>query len=181
MTTYHSGAHTRIDTDGDIAPSASQRRTIASFTDYRHAERAVDHLADNEFPVDRAAIIGVDVRLVEQVVGRMNWGRALLNGATSGAVPGLLFGWIFGLFDLVNPLVAAFALALYGLVFGAVIGAVMGVVFYALQRGRRDFSSVTTMVPSRYDLVVDEEIADEAQRLLAGTIPAGTIPAGGAS
>ncbi|HWO66042.1 MAG TPA: general stress protein [Umezawaea sp.] len=173
MTTYHSGAHTRIDTDGDIAPSASQRRTIASFTDYRHAERAVDHLADNEFPVDRTAIIGVDVRVVEQIVGRMNWGRALVNGATAGAVPGLLFGWIFGLFDLINPLVAAFVLALYGLVFGAVIGAVMGVVFYALQHGRRDFSSVTAMVPSRYDLVVDEEIADEAQRLLSGTTPAG--------
>ncbi|MCS7479150.1 general stress protein [Umezawaea endophytica] len=173
MTTYHSSAHARGDTEGDIAPSASQRRTIASFTAYRDAERAVDHLADNEFPVDRTAIIGVDVRMVEQVVGRMNWGRALLNGATAGAVPGLLFGWVFGLFDLLNPLVAAVALALYGLLFGAVIGAVIGVIFYAMQRGRRDFSSVTMMVPSRYDLVVDEEIADEAQRLLAGMTPAG--------
>ncbi|WP_222598167.1 general stress protein [Lentzea tibetensis] len=173
MTTHHTGTHTRVDTSGDIAQTGSQRRTIASFTNYRDAERAVDHLSDNKFPVGRTAIIGVDVRMVEQVVGRMNWGRALLNGATSGAIPGLLFGWIFGLFDLINPLVAAFTLALYGLVFGAAIGALMGGVFYALQRGRRDFSSVTMMVPSRYDLVVDEEIADEAQRLLSGMSPAG--------
>ncbi|GLZ40584.1 general stress protein [Actinokineospora sp. NBRC 105648] len=173
MTTHHPNSHTRADTSWDIAPSAPQRRAIASFTNYRDAESAVDHLADNKFPVDRTAIIGVDVHLVEQVVGRMNWGRALLNGATAGAVPGLLLGWIFGLFDLVNPLVAAFTLALYGLVFGAVIGAVMGVVCYASQRGRRDFSSVTMMVPSRYDLVVDAEIADGAQRLLSGMPPAG--------
>ncbi|MGW6442259.1 general stress protein [Lentzea sp. NPDC055074] len=173
MTTHHSGAHTRVDTSSAAAQSASQRRKIASFTNYRDAERAVDYLSDNKFPVGRTAIIGGDVRMVEQVVGRMNWGRALLNGATSGAVPGLFFGWIFGLFDLINPLVAAFTLALYGLVFGAFIGAVMGAVFYALQRGRRDFSSVTMMVPSRYDLVVDEEVADEAQRLLSGLTPAG--------
>ncbi|MFJ5991426.1 general stress protein [Lentzea sp. NPDC092896] len=163
----------RVDTSGGIAQSASQRRTIASFTSYRDAEHAVDYLSDNKFPVERTAIIGVDVRMVEQVVGRMNWGRALLNGAMSGAIPGLLFGWIFGLFDLINPLVAAFTLALYGLVFGALIGAVIGAIFYALQRGRRDFSSVTMMVPSRYDLVVDNEIADEAQRLLSGMTPAG--------
>ncbi|HEX8868670.1 MAG TPA: general stress protein, partial [Lentzea sp.] len=132
-----------------------------------------DHLSDNKFPVDRTAIIGADVRMVEQVVGRLNWGRALLNGALSGAVPGLLFGWLFGLFDLINPVAAAFTLALYGLVFGAVIGAVIAAIAYGLQRGRRDFSSVTMMVPSRYDLVVDEEVADEAQRLLAGLTTAG--------
>jgi hypothetical protein len=169
MTTQHSGMHARGTTTG------GQRRTIASFTNYRDAERAVDHLSDNKFPVDRTAIIGNDVRMVEQVVGRLNWGRALLNGAVSGAIPGLMFGWIFGLFDLINPLVAAFTLALYGLVFGAVIGAVIGAIFYGLQRGRRDFSSVTAMVPSRYDLVVDDEVAGEAQRLLAN------LSAGGAS
>ncbi|MFJ8957764.1 general stress protein [Lentzea sp. NPDC102401] len=173
MTTHHSGTHARADTSAATAQSMSRRRTIASFGNYRDAERAVDHLSDNKFPVDRTAIIGVDVRMVEQVVGRMNWGRALLNGAMSGAIPGLLFGWIFGLFDLINPLVAAFTLALYGLVFGALIGAVIGAIFYAMQRGRRDFSSVTMMVPSRYDLVVDEEVADEAQRLLAGMTPIG--------
>jgi hypothetical protein len=174
MTIHHSGAHPRAETSDGTAQSTSQRRTIASFTNYRDAERAVDHLSDNKFPVDRTAIIGVDVRMVEQVVGRMNWGRALLNGATAGAVPGLLFGWIFGLFDLINPLVAAFTLALYGLVFGALIGAIIGVVFYALQRGRRDFSSVTMMVPSRYDLVVDNEVAGEAQQLLARMTTAGS-------
>ena len=50
------------------------RRTIASYPTYQEAERAVDHLSDQGFPVERVAIIGQDVRLVEQVTGRMGLG-----------------------------------------------------------------------------------------------------------
>jgi O-antigen/teichoic acid export membrane protein len=96
----------------------------------------------------------------------MTWGRALWRGALSGAVPGALIGWIFGLFSWVNPLINAVLLALYGAVFGAVIGAVVGLIVYAMQRGRRDFSSVSTMLPSRYEVMVDAEVADEALRKL---------------
>jgi hypothetical protein len=35
-----------------------------------------------------------------------------------------------------------------------------------LQRGRRDFSSTTLMRPERYELIVDEAVADEAIQLL---------------
>jgi hypothetical protein len=34
-------------------------------------------------------------------------------------------------------------------------------------RGRRDFASVQAMTPSRYEVVADEEVADQAQALLA--------------
>ena len=50
------------------------RRVIASYATYQEAERAVDHLADQGFPVQKVAIIGQDVRLVEQVIGRMGYG-----------------------------------------------------------------------------------------------------------
>jgi hypothetical protein len=144
-----------------------QRRPIAVFDNYADAERAVDRLSDLGFPVERVAIIGHDLQVVEQVTGRLNYGGAALKGATSGAVPGALIGWIFGLFNLINPLVASAVLALYGLVIGAVIGAVLGVVMHALRRGRRDFDAVTMTVPSRFEVVVDDEVADEAARLLA--------------
>ncbi|WP_167389230.1 general stress protein [Streptomyces amritsarensis] len=42
------------------------------------------------------AIIGHDLRLVEQVTGRIDYGRAALHGAASGALPGVLIGWLFG-------------------------------------------------------------------------------------
>jgi hypothetical protein len=144
----------------------SARRTVASYTDYADAERAVDRLVDHGFPVERVAIIGQDLQTVEQVTGRLNYPTVAWRGAVSGAVPGALLGWIFGLFDWADPLVSALLLALYGLLIGAVIGALIAVALYALQGGRRDFASVTYMRPRSFELVVDDEVADQASRLL---------------
>lgn len=151
------------------AMSSAQRvrRAVASFIRHADAEAAVEYLATHNFPVERTAIVGEDVRLIEQVVGRVSYGRAALHGAGSGAVPGILIGWLFGVFDWFHPVIASIALALYGLLFGAVIGALLGVLFHALQHGRRDFVAVQTMLPSRYELMVDDEVADHAARLIA--------------
>ncbi|MFF0395121.1 hypothetical protein ACFYSJ_04925 [Streptomyces sp. NPDC005248] len=43
------------------------------------------------------AVIGRDVCLVEQIISRMDSGRATLHGAANGALPGALIGWLFGL------------------------------------------------------------------------------------
>jgi hypothetical protein len=165
--------HQAVNPRADEA-AASRRRPIAVFTTYADAERAVDRLSDLGFPVERVAIIGHDLRMVEQVTGRLNYGGAALKGAVSGAFPGALIGWIFGIFDLINPLVASIVLAFYGLIIGAVIGAVLGLIMHAMQRGRRDFDAFTMMVPSRYEVVVDEDVADEAARLLTDPAPAQT-------
>ncbi|MFJ6605125.1 general stress protein [Streptomyces lydicus] len=156
--------------------SQQDRRTIASYPTYAEAERAVDYLSDQEFPVERIAIIGHDLQLVEQVVGRVGFGRAALSGAASGALPGALIGWLFGLLNWLNPVLSSLLLALYGLIFGALIGALLGLLLYGLQRGRRDFASVSAMQPSRYEVVVDAEVADQAAKLLnrLGSAAAGT-------
>ncbi|MET7603575.1 hypothetical protein ABZS96_13780 [Streptomyces avermitilis] len=39
---------------------------------------------------------------------------------------------------------------------------------HALQGGRRNFASLRSMQPSHYEVVVDEEVADEAVRLIGG-------------
>ena len=61
------------------------RRTIASFDDYADAQRAVDRLSDEGFPVERVSIVGTGLRYVEDVTGRLTTGRAALMGATQGA------------------------------------------------------------------------------------------------
>ncbi|MET9735089.1 hypothetical protein ABZZ79_31940 [Streptomyces sp. NPDC006458] len=61
---------------------------------------------------------------------------------------------------------------MYGLVFGALVGALLGLLVHAAQRGRRDFASVSFMQPSRYDVVADEAVADEAVQL--AELPSGT-------
>lgn len=138
------------------------RRVIASYEDYAEAEAAVDYLADREFPVERMAIVGRDLNLVEQVTGRLTYATAAAHGAAAGALPGALIGWVFGLFNWVDPLTSGLLLALYGLVFGAVVGGLLNILVFALQGGRRDFTTVTIMRPSRYDILADVDIADRA-------------------
>jgi uncharacterized membrane protein len=148
-------------------PVASQaRRAVASFSSYRDAEQAVDFLSDQRFPVQRVAIVGRDLQTVEQVTGRMGYGRAALGGAVQGALLGLLLGWLFGLFNWIDPLVASLTLAIYGLLWGAVVGALLGLLVHVMSGGRRDFASVGGVRASRYDVMVDDEVADEAARLL---------------
>lgn len=126
----------------------------------------MDYLSDQRFPVERVAIVGHDVKLVEQVVGRLTYGRAAAHGAGGGALTGLLIGWLFGLLSWIEPLLASLTLAVCGLVFGAIVGALIGLLMHALQGGRRDFSAVRIMQPTRYEVLVDTEVADEASRLL---------------
>jgi hypothetical protein len=151
----------------DRAVIEQPRRVVASYSSYRDAERAVDFLSDRRFPVERVAIVGQDLRTVEQVTGRMGYGRAALNGAAQGALLGLLFGWLFGLFNWVDPVVTSLTLALYGLLWGAVVGALLGLLLHALTGGRRDFASVGGVRATRYDVMVDEEVADDASRILS--------------
>ncbi|MDX6535313.1 MAG: hypothetical protein QOJ13_569 [Gaiellales bacterium] len=159
---------TRAGRETAAAPSTQRRRAIASFTTYRDAERAVDHLADSGFPVERVSIVARGLELVEQVTGRMGWGRAALNGALTGAIVGALIGWLFGVFDWFNPVVSAFWLAVDGLWFGALVGAGLGLLTYAASSGgRRDFTSVSGLKADRYDILVDDEVADEAAKLLS--------------
>lgn len=153
----------------ESAPATPVRRSIGTFPHYADAAQAVDALSDRGFPVERVAIVGRDLQLVEQVTGRMDYPKAGLRGATGGAVTGAFIGWLFALFAWVTPLIGWLLLIVYGAVLGAIVGAIIGAIVYALQRGRRDFASVTMMRPDSYELMVDEAVADEALRLLGWT------------
>src|SRR4051812_43968324 len=152
---------------------ARPRRAIATFSSYEEAERAVDYLSDHGFPVERTAIVGRDLEYVEQVTGRMTNGRAALAGALNGAVIGFLIGWLFGIFNWYDPVVSSFWLAIDGLWFGALAGALMGLIVHALSGGRRDFSATGGMRANRYEVVVEESVADEAAHLLGELAPSG--------
>ena len=147
------------------APSGA-RQTIARYTSYQEAERAVDFLSDERFPVERVAIVGTGLRSVEQVVGRVTTARAALTGAAQGAFIGLLITLLFGLF-LDGP--GFLGLLAYAVITGAIVGAIFGAIWHAAQGGRRDFASIAGMYAERIELQADEEVADEARRLLDGT------------
>ena len=147
--------------------SLPSRRSIASFPTYEQAQRAVDYLSDEKFPVERVAIVGEGLRLVEQITGRLTWWKAALGGLLGGVITGFLLGWLFGVFNFINPLVPVVTMALWGLILGAVIGTLAGVLGYAATGGRRDFTSVNMIQAEHYNVLVDTDVADDAQRLLA--------------
>ncbi|MEA2331991.1 MAG: hypothetical protein QOH58_2129 [Thermoleophilaceae bacterium] len=148
------------------AGATRARRELVSFGTYREAERAVDFLSDNGFPVERTTILGRGLKYVEKVTGRMGYGEAALRGALTGAVIGLLIGWLFAVFSWFDPVVARGWLILDGLWFGTVAGTLMGLLMHALTRGRRDFVSIAGMEADEYVVLADEEVADDADRLL---------------
>jgi hypothetical protein len=63
-------------------------------------------------------------------------------------------------------LIAGLVLAFYGLLLGAALGALVGLLMYAMQHGRRDFSTVTSLQPRYFDIVADVGVAGRALQLL---------------
>jgi hypothetical protein len=137
---------------------------VGSYATYEEAQRAVDHLADSDFPVRDVTIVGVDLMLVERVIGRLSWGRVLLSGAASGAWFGLFVGLLLGLFTSTGSGVGPI---LVGLASGIVFGLVFAAVGYGASRGRRDFTSASQMVAGRYDVLCQPRNAEKARELLA--------------
>jgi hypothetical protein len=140
------------------------KTTVATYGEYREAERAVDYLSDSGFPVERAAIVGTGLKTVEQIAGRLTTGRAALLGAGQGAMIGLLFGLLFGLF-FEGPEILG--VILYGLLAGIVFGSIFGAIGQAMQGGRRDFASIRSVQAEHYELQVEHEVSAKAKQLLA--------------
>ena len=136
---------------------------VGSYATYEEAQRAVDHLADSDFPVRDVTIVGVDLMLVERVIGRLTWGRVLASGAASGAWLGLFVGLLLSLFSPDG----SFLPILVGLGSGAVFGMVFAAVGYGASRGRRDFQSASQMVAGRYDVLCEPRNAEQAREMLA--------------
>ena len=144
---------------------------VGSYATYEEAQRAVDHLADSDFPVRDVTIVGVDLMLVERVIGRLTWGRVLASGAASGAWFGLFVGLLLSLFSPES----SFVPILVGLASGLVFGLVFAAVGYGATRGRRDFTSASQMVAGRYDVLCQPRNAEKARELLA-KLAMGTKP-----
>jgi len=148
---------------GGQPTSGATRRTIAAYSSYPEAVRAVDWLSDQGFAVERVAIVGTGLRSVEQVAGRVTTGRAALTGALQGAMIGLLFALLFGLF-FTGP--GFLGLLLYAVVAGALFGALFGALAHGALGGRRDFASSVRTEAERYEVQVDESVADEARQFV---------------
>ena len=137
--------------------------SLGVFDKYADAQKAVDYLSDNEFPVQDVMIVGTDLKQVERVTGRLTTGRVAMGGALSGLWLGLFVGLIFSLFGTGSVLWVIVSTAL----FGALFGLVWGLIGYAATRGRRDFTSVSQVVATKYEVLVEHKHAQRGRELLA--------------
>ena len=143
-------------------PTPPKGWPIGSYPTYAEAQRAVDYLSDQQFPVQQVTIVGVDLMQVERVTGRLSWPKVLGGGVLTGAWLGLFIGLILGFF---SP--SPWGALATGLVAGVFFGLITSAVPYAMARGTRDFSSTMQLVAGRYDVLCDPQSAERGRDLLA--------------
>ena len=146
----------------DEARAVPRGDVVGSYNSYLDAQKAVDYLADQQFPVQMVSIVGNELKMVERVTGRLTYPRVALSGALSGMWFGLFVGVLLSFFST-TP---GYFSIVTSVLMGAAFFMLFGIVTYAMQRGKRDFTSTSQVVATNYDVVVSFEAAGEARRLL---------------
>src|SRR6201988_1618724 len=142
---------------GPSLPTPPKGWPIGSYPTYAEAQRAVDYLSDQQFPVQQVTIVGVDLMQVERVTDRLTWTKVLGGGVLSGAWLGLFIGLLLSVFTPTWDVLAT------GLVAGVFFGLITSAAPYAVARGTRDFSSTMQLVAGRYDVLCDPQNAEKAR------------------
>ena len=174
LVALHVGQHV----PADLVVARPQQRTLGSifelqfpqsvgiYASYAEAQKAVDYLADEKFEVQNLAIVGTDLKSVERVLGRRTWSTVLLSGVQSGVSTGLLVALVLLIFV---PGVQSFlVLLLSSLAIGILLGMAFAAIGYAMSRGRRDFTSVTQTVATKYEVLCEHKVAARAREMLQG-------------
>jgi hypothetical protein len=143
-------------------PTLPQGETVARYSTYLAAQRAVDHLAESDFPVESVTIVGTNLQMVERVISRMSYPKAAFGGAASGAWFGLFAGLLLSFMGTAGQ-----ALLIPAILLGAGFGMLFGVISYSFAKGRRDFTSSSQIVAAQYAVMCDGQSAAKARQLLS--------------
>jgi hypothetical protein len=137
---------------------------VGIYSSYADAQKAVDFLSDEKFEVQNLAIVGTELKSVERVLGRRTWSTVIASGVQSGLSTGLLVALVLLIFDLQRG--SFLPLLLGALAIGIVIGVGFAALGYALTRGKRDFTSVTQTVATKYEVLCEHKVAAQAREML---------------
>lgn len=162
MSNIFGGPKANVPGGADDARAVPKGDTVGSYSSYLDAQKAVDYLADQQFPVQLVSIVGNELKMVERVTGRLTYPRVALSGALSGMWFGLFVGVMLSFFSTSD----GYFSIMTSVLMGAAFFMLFGIVTYAMQRGRRDFTSTSQVVATNYDVVVAFEASHEARRLL---------------
>lgn len=139
--------------------------TVANYPSYEGAQKAVSALIAADVPARHIAIVGMGLRSVERITGRLGYASAARSGAINGLLLGLFFSAILVIGSPSVPIQA-----FVGVLFvGIAIGMLMSIITYALVRRRRDFASVTQVIADHYDVTVTADSYHKARQVLGVT------------
>jgi bacteriorhodopsin len=93
----------------------------------------------------------------------------LLQGAAQGLSTALILFLVMWLFI---PSANILALLVAALLFSILVSMAFAAVGYLLSRGERDFTSVQQTVATRYEVLCEHKVAEQAQEMIAGMSPA---------
>jgi hypothetical protein len=139
--------------------------SLGVFEKYEQAQKAVDFLSDEQFPVQNCMIVGTELKQIERVTGRLNYRKAAMGGLASGLWFGLFIGFLLSFFA--SSSTSFIPLVLSSAVLGGVFFCVWAVAGYAATGGRRDFTSISQVVATRYEVLVEHKYAEQARQILA--------------
>jgi hypothetical protein len=143
--------------------------SLGVYEGYLEAQRVVDYLSDSQFPVQNLAIVGTELKSVERVTGRLTHGKVAIAGAISGLWIGLFVGIAFAIFSNSGQVGFLITTPILGAVFG-LVWSQLG--FRAATRGgERDFASISQVVATKYEVLVEHRFADQARQLIAAMPP----------
>jgi O-antigen ligase len=109
-------------------------------------------------------VVGCDLRLVEEVTGRLDWRRALVGGLAIGVWIGGFVGLLMAIWT--DSTSDGLRVILGSAGYGAIFGAIFALAAYALTRGRHDYVSRSQIVPRKYELLADADYAERARGTL---------------
>ena len=139
-------------------------QSVGIYDSYADAQKAVDYLSDEKFEVRNLAIVGTDLKSVERVLGRRSWRSVLQQGVVSGVSTGFLIALLMIIF--VKP-ASIVLLIITALLIGIAVSLLFAAIGYAISGGRRDFTSVTQTVATKYEVLCEHKVAQQAREMVA--------------
>ena len=146
---------------------------LGRYNTYLDAQKVVDYLADNDFPVSNITIVGNDLKSVERVTAKLSYPKVAAAGAAQGAMFGVFVGLVLTIF---SPGSNAVAQILSSVGIGMAIWMLVGIASYSFRRGKRDFASQSQVLATSYDVVVAFSHA-HAARAMAAKLPMSRVAA----
>lgn len=151
---------------GPQAGTTAVGETVASFTEYEAAQKAVSQLVAAEVRARDIAIVGLGLRSIERVTGKLGYATAARSGAINGILIGLFFSAILVLGTPTVPIQA-----FVGAVFvGIAVGMILSLITYSIIRRKRDFASSMQVVADHYDVTVAAASIHRAREVLSGAV-----------